>query len=732
MPAVRTLPAGLPGCACWLDAASGAHLFADAAGTVPPSPGQAVRVWKDRSGHGRHVSFGADAAVLSANRTDWIAGLPVVSTAGLGTFAQSPLTDVSAAGPYTVVAVWRVSAGGGHPLPTKLGAIFSPAAWTETVDTTSHRTMPAPCRAAAAAAAAAVAPSTFGIGSGEVVAAAWTRTSTGEVRIGVSSPADTVATAGRLWSASPLPENWTASAVPTVGAGVMVAEVMVWACGLSPQEWTTLNASYLQPRWGVTVPWATASAALQATLPDTVPVSLPSALPTPYCWLNATAQSSLFSDASGETPVVPGGGLRVWKDYSGNGRHATFAAGAATWPHALSVSGSPVVAVTGGGAFASSPLAAVTTTSGYTFVCVWRATAAGGHPFRVASRAAFTADEWVECVDTGTSRAMPSPASCGVLAGDAVVVLWHRSGDAVSFMLAGSRGAKYVWSGNTSATAGWLAAKAGYPCISAAGKDVHLGELAVWNGGLTGPGLAALSGYLTTKWGVGLPLDGTVIAAALPTEAPWEQPVLTWDASTMASMLTPSGATPQLGDAVSTWATTDGTVTLNSIWAVPLTLSQAPDGRLGVCGPLNSMMEASTILQCANRVISFAFTGNGTNPNGGMTMISQSPFNIWYGYSDWGSNTQYHNPLIRVALANGTFKELYTSRPLNAGTRYAMTFCVRNPSEGTPATDRRLRVGVADVGGDPTPLHGAQSRPVDAGPGRCSCASVLAHVDGRR
>ena len=183
---VQSLPAGTPAPACWLDAASPTTLCADTMGLVTASVGQQVRCWRDRSGHGRHCAFPAGMAQYAGSPSDWLNGLPVIATSAPGVLATSPL----AAGNYTIIAVWRLAAaGGGHPFTTHSSAVFNATEWTEAIDTTSRRSMPAP-----------------GIGSGESVVAAWTRAGS-DVWFALRSPGDIAAPGGRVWAGTPAAED---------------------------------------------------------------------------------------------------------------------------------------------------------------------------------------------------------------------------------------------------------------------------------------------------------------------------------------------------------------------------------------------------------------------------------------------------------------------------------------------------------------------------------------------
>lgn len=150
-------------------------------------------------GGGRHCLFPVGTpAVWTTDRTQWINDHPVVVTAGTGggVFASTPLADIGEA--YTIVAVWRTTAAGGHPLVTRLGGSFTATTWVETIDTKSRRTLEA--------------PNTVGAGTGEAVIAAWTRNA-GTFTVALRGTGDAAGRTGGgyLWTGTHSSETWTAS-----------------------------------------------------------------------------------------------------------------------------------------------------------------------------------------------------------------------------------------------------------------------------------------------------------------------------------------------------------------------------------------------------------------------------------------------------------------------------------------------------------------------------------------
>ena len=200
------------------------------------------------------------------------------------------------------------------------------------------------------------------------------------------------------------------------GCSLTFAEYYIWNGVTLSQEAVRAQTLALRFKWNIyvlpSVPdpvrgLGTVFVSAQATRASPW---LPSKVPKPACWLDGSDASTVFNDSQGNTSAVSGQNVCVWKDRSGNGRHATFSEGAASWSAnpADWVNGQRVVDIAGRGFFAHSPLADIDVNVGYTIVAVWRVTNAGGHPFSVRELASFkAASGWQETIDSVSHRVMP-------------------------------------------------------------------------------------------------------------------------------------------------------------------------------------------------------------------------------------------------------------------------------------------------------------------------------------
>ena len=198
------------------------------------------------------------------------------------------------------------------------------------------------------------------------------------------------------------------------GCPVTFAEFVIWnTSALTPQEIAN-HKQCMRIKWSVSDLPARVSS--QTTFSGTFslpkPVysggSLPSSLAKPSCWLDATYMKSLCTDTEGLMPATGGyQRIRLWKDRSGNNKHVIFSSAAVIADGAIhAINGKPVmiVADTGCGVFSQSPIASISSTTGYTIAAVWRLTSGGGHPLSVDTTAKITSSGWTEVIDAGKGR----------------------------------------------------------------------------------------------------------------------------------------------------------------------------------------------------------------------------------------------------------------------------------------------------------------------------------------
>ena len=152
---------------CWFDAQARGTLFRDDGQTLPALPGGGVRHWRSRVGDHR-LAVPAGAGLLLAGGMEAVNGRPVVSLptgTALATGA-SPLAGTLASG-FTVVALWRLRAAGGHPLGGT-DALLDPTQWRETLGVDTYRDLPT--------------PTSLGAALGDVCLGLWMRSPGGDVR----------------------------------------------------------------------------------------------------------------------------------------------------------------------------------------------------------------------------------------------------------------------------------------------------------------------------------------------------------------------------------------------------------------------------------------------------------------------------------------------------------------------------------------------------------------------
>lgn len=233
---------------CWLDASDVDSIRSDEFGVANAVPNGRVRVWRDRSGSGRHCSFPlASQAMWTTRATDLTStGLPLVLIgAGPGTFIETPLAST-----FTVVAVWRLNAQpgvvGGHPCGAGTGASFSSTMWKETLGMDASRVMTTPTDPTGE----------LKYMHGDMVLAMWERNETGTVTWRVRGLLGTGNSGAVQWSTSAAAGEsaWLMRPVQVNATGTYLAlcELIVWRTVLSDMVRGVLQA-HLQAKWGLTI-----------------------------------------------------------------------------------------------------------------------------------------------------------------------------------------------------------------------------------------------------------------------------------------------------------------------------------------------------------------------------------------------------------------------------------------------------------------------------------------------
>lgn len=228
LPVAASLPTGVATPVCWLNAAAPATLYADTAGTLVASADGPVRRWADLSGQNHHLTIAAGGAVWPS--TVRVNQNPVVGIALPAGFTSSPLTTITGAGGYTIVAVWQATAGGGHPFNASGLSAFGLTAWAEAIETDGLAAVTMPT------------PQSCGVAAGQTLAVCWMRNGTTvSVMLAASGGA------GYHWTkTATAATGWLGvSGYPTVGGGVPLAELLVWN---APLDATALAAV---ARWNV-------------------------------------------------------------------------------------------------------------------------------------------------------------------------------------------------------------------------------------------------------------------------------------------------------------------------------------------------------------------------------------------------------------------------------------------------------------------------------------------------
>ena len=324
----------------------------------------------------------------------------------------------------------------------------------------------------------------------------------------------------------PPSSGMAAFTVGSAGRGLHMGQLMVWRRMLDDSERQAVSA-WLSTGWGLVLPnpgVTTGVVAIpDAGIPSTENMSL---------WLDAG--SGAFRDVNGIVPVDPvaGGPVAVWRDRSGNGRHARFTAANQVYG---ATGGPPLMEINGTGVFEAHPLYAVGG-GPFCIVAVWRVLASadggGGHPFNVNGKGYFGVDGWQESIGSATWRVMPT----AVTASEMVLVAWHFDGSVLTHrfgsLVDGGGGLKWTESVSVLPVE-WTTVHA--VTIGTTGKALHLAELMCWTVALTTSQMQMLDAYLRARWTLptvpvgaatamparGLPLFNSSLPSAVPSPYCW-------------------------------------------------------------------------------------------------------------------------------------------------------------------------------------------------------------------
>jgi hypothetical protein len=271
----------------WLDSTCG--VYANAGATTPSGASGRVRVWKDSGTSGNDCTLPlACNATYGTGPLDCInSKLPVVNIAsGPGTFRYNPLSNTG----YTVIAVWRILAGGGgHPLAATLPAsVIQETEWKERLGTdVSIQVSPLPPASA--------------LQAGAVVVGCWERRASGQSTWRINTLGDV---GGYRWTGM-LPASVPAEVfVGSAGRGLALAQLMIWRRVLTPSE-RQVVATWLYTVWGVALPVPGTGSTVSAAIPTAgVPATASMTL-----WLDATV--GLYASPQSQTASVTNGSVAI-------------------------------------------------------------------------------------------------------------------------------------------------------------------------------------------------------------------------------------------------------------------------------------------------------------------------------------------------------------------------------------------------------------------------------------
>lgn len=328
-------------------------------------------------------------------------------------------------------------------------------------------------------------------------------------------------------SVGSVPTNSTYTVGPKCPASI--AEVLTWDYVVSDTS-VIATVKALRCKWGVTAladPPPTGGvqsiAALQTilTLKNMAPSTLPSSVPVPAVWMDAAYGATLWSDADGLVPVLPGGRVRRWMDRSGNGNHISFPENTTEWLTGATdqQNNKPLLGSLGTGTWSSNPLAGATA---YTVIAVWRTTTEGAPPLSVNGLGVFNPNEWRESIGVDAEyKSLPAPNTLGATNNSVVVGSWEGDTNTGAlrwrlFAVEDSTGG-FVCTGTDATGSDWLTHSL---TVGKQNLRLQIGELLVWRSRLTPSQSALLATYIRDKWGAALlPISG-VVTQALGSLAP--------------------------------------------------------------------------------------------------------------------------------------------------------------------------------------------------------------------
>jgi hypothetical protein len=294
------------------------------------------------------------------------------------------------------------------------------------------------------------------------------------------------------------------------GAGLEVAELIVWDAVLTPQDVaTTFDA--LGAKWDVTVAEAQAPNTVVPS-PTDATNAWPASVPTPGAWYDAALPESLFWDAAGTQATPPGGLVARWRDASGHGRDWTLGTAAgALWrtdSTLLALGGRGGVQVAGGTAWPPGLFAGIGGGAFTVVAVVRRLPGSTAHPFNVGGTAArFGSSLWIETVGTNDAVAVAQPPPAWT-ASAPLLCCWERSAAGTLAYRVGALdpavGGTHHQSTKEVTDATWTSTAP--VSVGTTNNGLILAAAAVWSGvSLTATQRGAMMAWLTARWGLAAP-----------------------------------------------------------------------------------------------------------------------------------------------------------------------------------------------------------------------------------